>query len=315
MGAKSVSIVAAGAISPPDTAVRVYPLTASEIAENEGFLVGISIFRSMRDKGLISSEEYDQIHTRIANKSPSVLSDLYRYGTHAVAAMGCTNLTLENITVYSAPGMAFSVNRSDHFQVLDCNVTLRPESGRHVSSTADSLHIGNGKGYFIIEGCDFGYMGDDALNIHTDTNRIEKRVSEKTLLLGNFMRPVEGTMYSFRDASFGVIDFSAKVVNVQTEENGYRVEFETALPENIKAGCTVFQTEEAADYYIVRNNRFHNNRTRGVLLGTGNGIFEDNIIERTRGQAVLISVDQTQNWSEGSGVKNLVFRKQHVKGL
>lgn len=78
MGAKSVSIVAAGVISPPDMESKVYPLTASEITENEGFLVGISIFRSMRDKGLISSEEYDQIHTRIANKSPAVLSDLYR---------------------------------------------------------------------------------------------------------------------------------------------------------------------------------------------------------------------------------------------
>ena len=61
MGAKSVSIVAAGAISPPDTAARTYPLTASEISENEGFLVAISIFRFMRDKGLISSDEYDQI--------------------------------------------------------------------------------------------------------------------------------------------------------------------------------------------------------------------------------------------------------------
>ena len=78
MGAKSVSIVAAGAISPPDTAVRTYPLTASEIAENAGLLTALSIFRSMREKGLISSDEYDQIHTRIANKSPSVLSDLYR---------------------------------------------------------------------------------------------------------------------------------------------------------------------------------------------------------------------------------------------
>lgn len=78
MGAKSVNIVAAGAISPPDTAMRAYPLTASEIAENEGFLVAVSIFRSMREKGLISSEEYDQIHTRIANNSAAVLSDLYR---------------------------------------------------------------------------------------------------------------------------------------------------------------------------------------------------------------------------------------------
>lgn len=78
MGAKSVSIVAAGAISPPDTAVRAYPLTASEIAENERFLVAVSIFQSMREKGLISSEEYDQIHTRIANNSVAVLSDLYR---------------------------------------------------------------------------------------------------------------------------------------------------------------------------------------------------------------------------------------------
>ena len=78
MGAKSVSIVAAGAISPPDTVVRAYPLTASEIAENEGFFAAILIFRSMREKGLISSEEYDQIHTRIANNSAAVLSGLYR---------------------------------------------------------------------------------------------------------------------------------------------------------------------------------------------------------------------------------------------
>ena len=78
MRAKSVSIVAAGAISPPDTAARTYPLTASEVAENAGFLTALSIFRSMREKGLISSDEYDQIHTRIANKSAAVLSDLYR---------------------------------------------------------------------------------------------------------------------------------------------------------------------------------------------------------------------------------------------
>ncbi len=78
MGVKSVSIVAAGAISPPDMEAKAYPLTASEVAENAGFLAAVSIFQSMREKGLISSDEYDQIHTRIANKSPSVLSDLYR---------------------------------------------------------------------------------------------------------------------------------------------------------------------------------------------------------------------------------------------
>lgn len=78
MGIKGVSIVAVGAISPQDTAERTYPLTASEVAENEGFLAAVSIFQSMREKGLISSDEYDQIHTSIANKSAAVLSDLYR---------------------------------------------------------------------------------------------------------------------------------------------------------------------------------------------------------------------------------------------
>ena len=78
MGAKSVSIVAAGVISPPDMEAKVYPLTANEIAENEGFFVAISIFRTKSKKGLISNDEYDQIHTRIANNSAAVLSDLYR---------------------------------------------------------------------------------------------------------------------------------------------------------------------------------------------------------------------------------------------
>lgn len=78
MGVKSVSIVAAGAISPPDMEAKVYPLTANEDAENAGFLAALSVFESMREKGLISSNEYDQIHTRIANNSAAVLSDLYR---------------------------------------------------------------------------------------------------------------------------------------------------------------------------------------------------------------------------------------------
>ena len=78
MGVKRVSIVPAGAISQPDMEAKAYPLTASEVAENEGFLAAVSIFQSMREKGLISSDEYDQIHTSIANKSVAVLSDLYR---------------------------------------------------------------------------------------------------------------------------------------------------------------------------------------------------------------------------------------------
>lgn len=237
----------------------------------------------------------------------------YHYGTHATAVKNCSDLTFENVTVYSAPGMAFSVNGSDHFRFINCNVNIRPDSNRHVSTTADALHIGNGGGYFIIEGCNFGYMGDDALNIHTTTNRVTGRVSDNTLDLDRFLKPAAGAVYEFRNTDFSTLNFSAKPVSVsELEDGGYRVEFNTVLPESIVSGCVLLQKDNPNDNYVVRNNSFHDNRSRGVLLGTGNGIFESNTISNTAGQAIIVSVDHRQDWAEGNGVNNLIIKNNKI---
>lgn len=236
------------------------------------------------------------------------------YGTHATAYRDNSNLTLENLTVYSAPGMSYSINGSDHFQVLNCKVMIRPDSGRCVSSTADGLYIGNGGGFSRVEGCDFSRMGDDALNYHTTTGRLCKKISDCEFLTYRFLEPKIGEEYEFRKPDFGNTGFKATVIESQLlpyerlDDRQYRVKFDRPLPQEFGNNYIYMQTSAENGNWVARNNCFHENRARGALLGTKNGLFENNRIVHSQGAGIQMSVDVQVGWSEGNGVENITVR-------
>ena len=50
----------------------------------------------------------------------------------------CQNITLNNVTVHHALGMAYLFERSENIKITDCKVVLPPNSNRVISSTADA---------------------------------------------------------------------------------------------------------------------------------------------------------------------------------
>ncbi len=236
------------------------------------------------------------------------------YGTHATAFRDSSNMTLENLTVYSAPGMSYSISGSDHFQVLGCKIMIRPESGRCVSSTADGLYIGNGGGFSRVENCDFSRMGDDALNYHTTTGRLFKRISDREFLTYRFLEPKIGEEYEFKKPDFADTGFKAVAEECELmpyerlDDRQYRVKFDRPLPPDFGNNYIYMQASAENGSYVVRNNYFHENRARGALLGTKNGLFENNTLFHSQGAAIQMSVDVQNGWSEGNGVENVVVR-------
>ena len=78
---------------------------------------------------------------------------------------------MENITLYSSPGNGFVGNGDvSRLHIKDCRVTVRPGTARSISTVTDCLHICNSQGKFIIENCEFGYAGDDCINIHDNSS-------------------------------------------------------------------------------------------------------------------------------------------------
>lgn len=234
----------------------------------------------------------------------------YEYDITAIPIVDSQDVTMEHITIYSAPGSGF-VGNGDisglHFD--HCRVTVRPGTPRSISTTVDCLHICNSQGNFIIENCEFGYAGDDCINIHDnssmgitvldDHSLLAHRV-EKNSILFEVGYPVE-----LRNPDLSETGYISKVTEVQyiPEDRTCRLRFEDSLPANLDPETVLWNMRFCTQNYIIRNCRLENNRARGMLLQGSNGLVENNIFENIQGAAIQIETGCESRWSEGHGVK------------
>lgn len=222
------------------------------------------------------------------------------------------NITFDNVCIYGSAGMAYICeDNCSHFQIINSFIGVNPEykDKRCVSLTADAIHIVNTDGCFNIEGCDISGMGDDAVNVHDGLGYVSSADGNTLTLVASAMRLNEGDILAFRNEKFENTEFTAKIVSVKALDwitNEVVVE---NLPEEVTEGFVAYSTECDSSNYVIRNNYFHENRARGLLLQSSNGLCENNRFYKTMAQAIKVVMDiEPTLWQEGTGVDNLVIR-------
>ncbi|NLI90485.1 MAG: right-handed parallel beta-helix repeat-containing protein [Epulopiscium sp.] len=273
------------------------------------------------DKGVIRFYTVDKKFTKERFKKGDCFRFRhYEYDILTVPILDSKEITLDNITLYSSPGSGF-VGNGDieglHFK--GCKVTVRPGTVRNISTATDCLHVSNSQGKFIIEDCEFGYAGDDCINIHDNSSMgitvldshtlVAERV-EKTAILFEVGYPVE-----LRNPDLSPTGFSSKLTSVEykPENRTCVLKFEDQLPDNLSKDTVLWNKRFETHDYIIRGCRFENNRARGILLQGSNGLVEDNIFENIQGAAIQIETGSEARWSEGHGVKNLIIRNNIIR--
>jgi len=243
----------------------------------------------------------------------------YNYSGPAFSHSSGTNVTYKDITVHSGPGggVYLSSQYTHHVRFDGVTIGLNPENADHIrmSTTADALNFKNTGGYIIVENCDIGYQGDDCINIHS-TPGITELVydNEIEMIVRNGNNFYVGCEVGFKKASdFTEHEFTATVTGyefISSEEYGqhYRMILDRDVPADIEENWIVYNKSNNGEYYIIRNNFFHENRARGVLLGSPNGLVENNRFYRHQSPAVNIGIDHGSQWIEGTGVNNLILR-------
>lgn len=244
----------------------------------------------------------------------------YEYDILTVPIEDSKDVTLEGVTIYSAPGSGF-VGNGDisglHFK--GCRVTVRPGSVRNISTATDCLHVCNSQGNFIIEDCEFGFAGDDCINIHDNSSMGAKRLDDHTLLALRVTKEAvlfePGYPVELRNPDLSALGYSSEVTSVEyrPEERTCVLKFKDKLPEELPLDTVLWNRRFQTQNYIIRNCRFVNNRARGVLLQGSNGLVEQNVFENIQGAAIQIETGCESRWSEGHGVKNLILRKNVIR--
>lgn len=222
------------------------------------------------------------------------------------------NITFDNVSIYGSAGMAYICeDNCSHFQIINSFIGVNPEykDKRCVSLTADAIHIVNTDGCFNIEGCDISGMGDDAVNVHDGLGYVSSADGNTLTLVASAMRLNEGDILAFRNEKSENTEFTAKIVSVKALDWITKEVVVENLPEEVTEGFVAYSTECDSSNYVIRNNYFHENRARGLLLQSSNGLCENNRFYKTMAQAIKVVMDiEPTLWQEGTGVDNLVIR-------
>ena len=232
-------------------------------------------------------------------------------GESMFIANNCSHTTYQNVKVYSGPGACFLITgETHHFKLDSCKICLKPASDRRMSTEADGFHIVQSKGYNILENCDFSFMGDDDVNIHDLIGFVSSRVDDHSLKLENTSYVGDlGDVFEIRNPDFSKSGDVLELLSITNLKTGCRLAFKSVIPSYVTATYMVLNNRYNSSNYIIRNNYFHHNRARGLLLQCSNGIVEDNKFEATQGAAIYVMMEAIRNhWYEGIGVNNLNIR-------
>lgn len=231
------------------------------------------------------------------------------YDGNAFNVYNTSNITFSNVKLYAIAGMGWLIeNRSERFQLLDCIIGLDPDhvNDHRISATADGAHIANTNGKFRISGCDFSFMGDDAVNVHDNVAMVTDVQTEKSAsIYTNANNFKVGDTAVFCDKGYKDLGFSTLITAVE----GETLTFEKNLPAEVGKGCIVYNGSLKSDNYVINSNYFHENRARGLLLQSNNGLCENNRFYKIMANPIKVVIDiSSGNWLEGTGVNGLVIK-------
>ncbi|HEY9777243.1 MAG TPA: right-handed parallel beta-helix repeat-containing protein [Planktothrix sp.] len=239
----------------------------------------------------------------------------YVYEKHAIVLGGDTHLSVRDVTIFSFPGEGFVMGGDNHHcEFQHCTIGFPPNNRRPITLTADGFHVDDSQGFLKLENCDFGYMGDDCVNIHDQFRRGVQRMNDHSLLLTNMVLwrcPfAAGDLVELRNPDYSPTKFESKLTNVQVDWKASKVvlTFDKPLPVKIDPQSILFNRRYHSNNIIIRGCDFHENRARGVLLKTADNLVENNRFYHNQHNAVQLTVDTDSNWSEGTGPRNTVFR-------
>ncbi|MBP9989461.1 MAG: hypothetical protein KBT46_08180 [Ruminococcus sp.] len=261
--------------------------------------------------------EHDGCFDKFKNGDTFILRHYVYDVTFTVINGGSKNITFDNVSVYGYPGAGFYVGeKSSHFQIINSYIGINPDykTSRHTSLGADAIHIVNSDGCFNIANCDISGQGDDALNVHDGLGKVSGVDSNKITLVANAMFLNKGDIINFRDEKFNETDFSAEIKELEYHSDGtyYDITFDKDVSDQIRNNFIAYNTSCCSDNYVLKNNYIHENRARGFLLQSSNGLCENNTFYKTEMQAIKIVMDiSTGLWYEGTGVDRL-FVKNNI---
>ncbi len=228
---------------------------------------------------------------------------------------GNRHITLRDVTIAGAPGMGvLMLNDQSYMDFERFRTTVPDASGRPISCTADNVHSSMSNGNLRFQDCDFGWGGDDLMNLG-DANGCAEIVDEDTLVVRNYNVAYldRDDKVELRRADFSPLTHEFTVRSVDAAQNRLTV-VEKLPQEFVGESLVLFPRKYDTRNIIIRNSRFHDNRGHGIVAAARDLTVENNDFEHNAFGGIMLSTGYSIGfWGEGLGVSNAVIRNNRFK--
>lgn len=248
--------------------------------------------------------------------------------------------TLEDVTVYNAPQMAFTEHGgAGGHRYRNCKVIRRPGTGRLITCNADLFHSVKTQTGPTIENCDWGWSCDDIINIHGFFSYVVEPLNDTEFVVVQAQSPEawEGTeIECYNDADMALLG-KANVLKMEEIKDPARIDSAKRMPEelrekginigNFQGGVFLFRVKTdtpvklkrhdiiqcykyAGSRAQIRNNRLHDTLARGMLVRSEGAVIEGNRIENTGYNAIQAVSDWY--FMEGMTARDMIIRNNEI---
>jgi parallel beta-helix repeat protein len=239
------------------------------------------------------------------------------YGYQSFEFEKCTDVHLENVSIYSNPGMGVVAEECRDINISHLKVMIKPGSGRWMSCTADATNFSGCRGTIVMENCLFEGQGDDATNVRSghyllvserlDNNKLRIKTGYR---YGSDLTPPKiGDKIELSGEDKPLLPYSTLTVrSVETDDQGKTlvVGFSEKLPERTKKG-DIAGNSSSCPVLRIRNCTAIRNRARGFIIKTRDVIIEDCTFQDICASAVGLEAD-INAWWESIGSGDVIIR-------
>ncbi len=260
---------------------------------------------------------------RLYSKLPAEMKGDYVMFVHtfhfrpAIFMLEAQDVTLEDVTIHSQPGMGIVGHRSQDIMMRGLRIV--PNAGRIGSSNTDATHFTSCSGQLTYENCQFEGHGDDAVNIHNYYYTLYK--------------PATGPGYDLvvtnADWHAQVLDYpdagdTLELVDKNTLAPVKTVQVKTSDPNIPKLRTRVTLSEELPasleNYYLINVSRLPrvrlagcvvtSNRARGFLIKTRHVLIERCLLRECTGSGIHVGAEG--GWHEGPASADVTIRYNRI---
>lgn len=260
-------------------------------------LKGLSLYPNANASGKWVASNLAQFGNRY------VLVAFSRFPMGAVSLEGTGDLRIVDCTLHASPYMGIAGGDRQRGISLE-NLSITPSQGRHISTTADGVHLTGALGDIILEHATFEALGDDAVNVAVVWDTLTAEPSGSSFSMAGADSPAkEGDTLAFFDETLAFIG-SARVQSCSG--NGtQKIQLKNSV-HFLHAGLKAINMNHVPSGFYMSGVTVRKKIGHGIIFGALHGVVQNSTFESlTMGG---VGFHFSSYWSEGAPSSDIAIR-------